>query len=174
MIKNNNKGFMLIEVIITSTIVVTSMVFLYTSFSRLYNNFKSKTSYYHIDTSYASKEIIDSLINENLLNNIINESLEDKSFGYIIKNGSCIKNTYNSTCSKIKNLYDIENSIMVNYSIDSLNELKNNVINKTLSDYIDYLINYYDLSNNEDDYNFIVITESKDNVKYFYSNLRVR
>ena len=174
MIKNNNKGFMLIEVIITSTIVVTSMVFLYTSFSRLYNNFKTKSSYYHMDTSYASKGIIDSLINENLLNNIINESLEDKSFVYIIKNSSCVENTSTSTCSKIKNLYDIENSILVNYSIDSLNELKNNDINKTLSDYIDYLINYYDLSNNEDDYNFIVITESKDNVKYFYSNLRVR
>ncbi len=34
----NNKGFMLVEVIVTSTIIVTAMIGLYTSFNKIYKN----------------------------------------------------------------------------------------------------------------------------------------
>ena len=40
--KKNNKGFMLIEAIISGTIVLTSMVLLYSTFGRLYNLYQEK------------------------------------------------------------------------------------------------------------------------------------
>lgn len=171
----NNKGFMLIEVIITSTIVVTSLTFLYSSFSRLYNNFNIKNSYYHLDTAYATKEMTNSLIEYNLLNKIINNKLIDNTYSYIIENNNCLLDTSPLTCSNIKKLYNIENFIITNYKLESLNKIKENTsLNKTFIDYIDYVITYYDLENEEDNYQYIILTESKEKDKYFYSNLRMR
>ena len=64
MIKNN-KGFMLIEAIITSTIVLTMLIALYTSYNKLYNNYKTKNTYYDLDSIYATKEIINLNLNNN-------------------------------------------------------------------------------------------------------------
>ena len=45
----NNKGFMLAEAIITSTIVLTTLVGLYANFMKLYNVYKIRDTYYDID-----------------------------------------------------------------------------------------------------------------------------
>ena len=58
----SNKGFMLVEVVIVATVVLTTMTFLYTSINKLYNNYKVRNSYYNIDAMYATKEIINTMM----------------------------------------------------------------------------------------------------------------
>ena len=61
----NNKGFMLIEVIVTSTIVVTTMIALYAGYIKLYNTYKQRNSYYNIDATYATKEMLNAMLEKN-------------------------------------------------------------------------------------------------------------
>ena len=186
----NNKGFMLIEVIVTSTIVLTSMIALYTSFNKLYNNYNVKNSYYNIDATYATKLILNSMFesDENFgnINEIIKYAdLNDKKYQYIIKNASCNKfeepeferTTYYAppkTCEGIIGLYKINNILIVRYDKNILLELNNDLsLNQTFSDYINYLVTYYDIKNSEQ-FSWIVLTELKEGENYYYANLRVR
>jgi Tfp pilus assembly protein PilE len=120
MIKNN-KGFMLIEVIITSTIVLTTLIALYASFNKLYNNYRIKNNYHNLDATYATKEIINSMLknDEGNINNYINTIIPNSKYGYIIKNGYCTNEaefnnngtpaaTVPNNCSNIKKLYTIK------------------------------------------------------------------
>lgn len=170
----NNKGFMLIEVIIVSTIVVTTLVALFTGFNKLYNNFHIKTSYYNIDAMYATKEMFKSMIEDNSLNKFINEKITEASYDYVINNSLCNTNFSPLGCQNLKDLYDIDNMIFSKYDINSLNNLKETKLNQTLKDYIDYLITYYDLKKTTDEYNYIILTEIKDKDNYYYANLRMR
>ena len=170
----NNKGFMLIEVIVTSTIVLTSMIALYISFNKLYNNYNVKNSYYNLDVTYATKKIIDSMINEKSINKLLNNNIND--YKYIIKENQCIKIeekylTFN--CETIKEFYKVDNMILLKYNLDSFNNLLNNNLTVTFKDYIEYVKKMYDISNSEE-YNYIILTEVKQNKKYYYSNLKLR
>lgn len=188
MIKNN-KGFMLIEVIVTSTIVVTSMIALYASFNKLYNSYRTKSSYYNIDAVYATKEIINAMISTEVIgqnmNKFINNTFFNNTNGYIIANNKCNSNTneydevlYNVpeyTCKSVQELYNIINMIISEYDKESLLQLKENGnLNQTFNDYIDYVITYYGITKNEE-YNYIILTEMQtgDN-NYYYANLRMR
>ena len=63
--------------------------------------------------------------------------------------------------------------ILVEYDKNTLNKLKNESINETFKEYIDYVIKYYGIKEN-DDYNYIVLTEIEiGNKQYNYSNLRI-
>lgn len=185
MIKNN-KGFMLIEVIITSTIVLTTLIALYASFNKLYNNYRIKNNYHNLDATYATKEIINSMLknDEGNINNYINTIIPNSKYGYIIKNGYCTNEaefnnngtpaaTVPNNCSNIKKLYTINNMLFVEYDSESLNELDDS-INQTFKEYVDYVIKYYDIKNTKEDYNYIYLTEIKNGDNYYYANLRMR
>jgi len=178
MIKNN-KGFMLVEVIVTSTIVLISMITLYTSFNKLYNNYKIKKSYYNIDAIYATKNTINNMINiskENTdnINIFINNYLPNQSYGYIINASTCENSdSSKSNCPALQSLYNIKNMILVEYDPVSLDNLKSENLNETFKEYIDYLKKYYDIKKN-DQYNYIVLTEIQNNDNYYYANLRMR
>ena len=53
----NNKGFMLAEVVVTSTIILTALISFYTTFNNLYRRYEIHTKYYDIDGVYAIKEL---------------------------------------------------------------------------------------------------------------------
>ena len=76
----NNKGFMLLEAIVTSTVVLTTLIALYTSFSKLYNNYRTKNTYYNIDSVYATKEIINTIMTNNTLTAFINKKLTNGTY----------------------------------------------------------------------------------------------
>ena len=178
MIKNN-KGFMLVEVFVTSTIVVTTMIFLYSSFNKLSNNYKIKNSYYNLDATYATKEMINSMLKneEGNINEFINGTFYNNQYGYIIKKGGNVINCEisNISCDNLKKLYSIENMIFSEYDSESLDNLKNNEsINQTFREYIEYLIKYYSIKNSEHDYSYIILTEVNENGNYYYASLRMR
>lgn len=196
--KKNNKGFMLIELIITSTIVVTAMVSLYASFNRIYSLHKTRNNYYNINGIYASKEIVRSLLNGNEFTKIINTNFETGNYSFLIKEGNLNIPISNSTTqeqiNEIKAFYNIKNMILTSYSkcILALDEctggqnneeessigaestsLKSEIENETFKDYIEYITKYYNTSSNET-YSYIIITELEDGNKYYYSNLGIR
>ena len=177
--KKNNKGFMLIEVIVTSTIVLTTMIFLYSSFNKLSNNYKIRNSYYNIDATYATKEMISSMLkrDDNNINNFINDTFYNSYYSYIIKKEGDLINCKISinSCNNLKEFYSIENMIFSEYDLESLNYLKDNEsINQTFREYIEYLDKYYDIESTKYDYNYIILTEVKENNNYYYANLRMR
>ena len=148
--KKNNKGFMLAELIITTTIVVTAMVALYANFNRIYSLYKEKFNYYSIDGVYATKMATNSLMKDNF-NQFVNTVFEGTHWKYLIEDGVCTNisgsGTFNDSCGSIQKLYNVHNMIFIEYNMGSLEELKNSLNsvpsnkekNVLFIDYIDYL-----------------------------------
>ena len=72
--KKNNKGFMLVEVIVVTVVVSTIMTSLYVLFNRVYNAYDKKNQYTEVDTIYALKMIEDYLVDNFKLNELINNT----------------------------------------------------------------------------------------------------
>lgn len=167
MIKNS-KGFMLAEVVITSTIVMTAMIGLYATFTKIYNIYNIRTTYCNIDGVYASKKIADYLITTDTNN--INTLLSNANDGY-----SELDTDSDETFKGLKNAYNIQNAYVVKFTSSSIDNLKKSTtlsIKETFKDYLEYLNNYYKLPLT-DDGSFLVIVEygSEDNLQY--SNIKV-
>lgn len=184
MIKNK-KGFMLVEVIITSTVIVTSMILLYSSFQSLFAKYETRSNYHHIDALYASKEMTDYLLQEDF-NNFINTNLDTNESIYLIKEGNCIeeiypveessdkKEDYLNFCKTLRDLYSVNTMVFTSYDEENLKNIRNGlkkgekdivegVKNETMKEYIDYVIGYYDIKNA----NIDVASDQKEN-KYSY------
>ena len=174
MIKNDNKGFMLAEVIITSTVIIATLVGLYTGVSRLNKLYEERSKYYDIDGVYAIRSMMNYLFGDNRLNIIF--SSEDYSNNiFLIENGTCKFSLDNDNmCNSLRDYYNIQNMMIVdsgkiyNKSDDSV-YIEN--INETLKDYFKYLYNYYYDST---DYSYFVILECGDDNDLKYSSLRLR
>ena len=175
--KKNNKGFMLVEVIVTSTIIVTAMIGFYSSFNKIYKNYKEKENYYNIDAIYATKEIIKELMNntseDNNMAKFLNNIFSSRVYESLITNGTCQNEI--SICSNIADFYKVNNMIIVEYDKKSIQKYleENPNLHQTFKDYIDYVINYYDVTPNEE-IGYLFLTEIKDGDNYYYANLRVR
>ena len=62
--KKNNGGFMLVELVIVSAVVILSMVSLYTGFNKVYIAYNERSRYYSIDCLYAGEAIKNLFIDE--------------------------------------------------------------------------------------------------------------
>ena len=169
-----SKGFMLVELIVTSTIVVTAMVLLYANFNKIYSLYKTKNNYYDVDGVYATKEMVNHLL-KNDLNNFINTTLENEHYQFLIENGTC-KDETDTTCQEIQELYSIKNMIFTEYDKAVIKKLleDNKFEKETFKDYINYVISYYNISDSKTTYNYIILTEIEEKNKMRYSNLRIR
>lgn len=176
----NNKGFMLAEVVIVSTVIVTTLVALYASSSKLSILYEERSRYYNIDGIYAIKSIVNYLLGDNKLNNILtSDSFNNNSYIYLIEKNDCNSDFLgnDTTCDSLKELYNIENMIITKSNNIYFNkaeeaEESNLKINETLKNYLKYLSNYYA---NTNDFEYLIILEyGTDNNKLYYSNLRLR
>ena len=192
MIKNR-KGFMLVEVIITATVILTSMILLYSSFQSLLSKYETRNKYHHVDALYATKEIIDYLLQEDF-NKFINTNLYQQESLYLIKEKQCqnleLSEDFNSLCTIIQDLYSVESMIFTSYDQNNLKNLKNGLIesetvkveaikNQTMKEYIDYIIGYYGITNENinvdlNPYSYFIITEISDGEDYYYANIPIR
>ncbi len=179
--KVNNKGFMLVEVIITSAIIIGAMVSLYVSFNRLYIVYNERGKYYDVDGLYAAKVVEDYLIDELVINNLISGNndyhnlLESNS---ACKNGYCCSSTYfnvdqRTYCNEVIEHYDITCLYFAKNTTLALEGIKQgNPGNDTLNEYIDYLEKSDEFSS---EYSYIfILEEKKSDADYYYANLKVR
>lgn len=181
-IKINNKGFMLVEVIIVTVIVATIMTSLYVAFTRVYKVYDMKSKYSNIDGIYALNTIKNYYIESVTINKLINDStntfidlkddlensksycnvlnIDSENINYCEKIDSVIKK-YN-----INKLYAIDINKLYN-SRNNIDELLNEMnVSETFNDYIKYLIYTLDYNNySGDEY-------ESDITNYRYKNMK--
>lgn len=167
---------MLAEAIITSTIVLTTLVGLYANFMKLYNVYKIRDTYYDIDGVYAIKNAIDAMIDDGSLAKTL--VLDNGNYKLIINNNNnicTVSNNNNNYCNFLKDTYSIKNMYVVKYDKDSIAELKNQMLNQTFKDYLNYIEKYYNFNMDDDNkYSYLFVVEYQKNQKYYYSSLGVR
>lgn len=157
----NNKGFMMAEVVITCSIVVITLVGLFTSYNRMYVKYQERTNYYNVDNSYACNYLKNILIEEGIL-------YANTSSYYQVDNISDNKITY------LKNSYDIESAIVIDLTKENdITKVITDDMNTTYKEYIKYLSNniIYDLK--EEKYLLIVerVKEVNGINNYYYGNI---
>lgn len=177
----NNKGFMLAEVVITSTIVLTALITFYTTFNKLYKRYEIHSTYYDIDGVYAIKQIANILLEEGKINEIITDmNLQNKE--YINVECSNLNERPQSSCNSIKELYNIENIYFVKNRYQSIKKLENDVDKNTFKDYLEYIIktnsrltkeeeNPKNLYEGISEFIFVIEYKNSGNNKEYYSYL---
>ena len=158
MIKNN-KGFMLAEVVIVSAVLITTIVSLYAGFAKVYKAYEERSSFFDTDSIYALKSIEDTLIDEGLFNNIINEINTSNYVSYLAEN--LTDDSYiNSYLKELLGNYNIEYFYITKYDNASLTTIiesdANNII---FNDFLKYLQKNLTFDNN---YNYIFLSKTKD------------
>lgn len=180
MIKNN-KGFMLVEVIITSTVILTGMILFYSSFNSLFSKYKEREVYHDIDAFYASKEMINNLL-ENNLAAFLNDHSTSEAID-LIKDNKCVtsENNYinrNNFCTTLQSFYQVKNMFFTYYDENDLKNKKGSLTNETFKDYIDYVTNYYNIKDanvgtDSNRYTYMIITEIENNDKNYYASIPI-
>lgn len=141
--RKDNRGFMLAEVIIVSSIVVTVLVTMYTGLNKLFVKYDELSRYYNVDAIYMAKNVEDYLIDSFQMGSVIGNS---SSVGYVdiktmqgineIVGAECGSgSTAGTTCvSKLYFIGDYKKAFD-----DNLNSLKGS--DKYFADYVDYVKN---------------------------------
>ena len=161
--KKNNKGFMMIEVIIVCTMVMTALIGLYAGYSKIYSIYGDRKKYYNIDGVYACKYIGDYLINSSGDNNI-NNIISNNGDSYYINITSVLD-------LKFKELYNIEKAYLFKYAYDADN--LDNEFRNTFKEYLKYVKKGLNSNSSYDD-SYIIFVEYKDNDNLNYSYLVLR
>lgn len=158
MIKNN-KGFMLAEVVIVSAVLITTLVSLYAGFAKVYKAYEERSSFFDTDSIYALKSIEDTLIDEGLFNNIINEINTSNYVSYLAEN--LTDDSYiNSYLKELLGNYNIEYFYITKYDSASLTTImESDTDNIVFNDFLTYLQKNL---NFDDNYNYIFLSKTKD------------
>ena len=181
MIKNmNNKGFIYIETIVTVVILLTTLVLLYSMYSRVI--IREKEKLYYDDMAYIYKTIsIKDILNSNLTDNF-NTIKENTQYLYILNENDNIYENY-EIMNNIQDFYHINNLIYMKIANlsnvkkclkdqDDSNECTNIKINVSkIQDLKEYLLslnvpNEDDKYNNSDSILISVISEAKNGEEY--------
>lgn len=147
--KLNKKGFMMAEVIITSSVVAVILVTLYIGINRMNNAYDKRNRYYDLDAQQVAME-------ENDLEIAGGDYGADQ---HEVENlESLVKNKLGYTDIKIR---------YVEYNTDNLSSLSRDIS----QDYIDYLIDKLDFN---EDYSYLIVVQLQKNDNYYYYTLKVK
>lgn len=127
----NNKGFVLLETLITSTVVATVLIYLFVQTNNLKASYDSSFRYNDVDDLYrlsSIKDYINSLTVEE--RQVLKDNIESKSLILISANGDTYDNIelLDNQINRLKNL-DIKNLVITTsdiYNIDT-NDLDGNL-----------------------------------------------
>lgn len=135
--RKDNRGFMLAEVIIVSSIVVTVLVTMYTGLNKLFVKYDELSRYYNVDAIYMAKNVEDYLIDSYQMGSVIGNS---SSVGYVdLRDGGYFNNAENLISNDVVKLYFIGN---YGENGDGYDKVKNlSTSDKYFDDYVDYVKN---------------------------------
>lgn len=159
--KLNKKGFMMAEVIVTCSIVVITLVGLFTSYNKTYLRYKERSNYYNVDNAYACNYLKELLIENNILYN------NTASYYYI-------SNDTNEKFKVLFNNYNITSALLVDLSqTNDIDGLITDSMNNTYKDYLKYLNNSIIYNSTQDKYLLIVERQKvvNDTTNYYYGSL---
>ena len=129
----NNKGFMMAEVVVVSSIVMIIMGTMFISYNKLLSAYKTRLTYYDTNTLMALGYYRDLLIENGKLNNIITENFPTP----INLNTSGYLGTVKASDNYNDRVYMVKNNMtkIANNALDS----HGSAISNTFKDYIKYL-----------------------------------
>lgn len=150
--KLGRKGFMLAEVVVVAVVIATVLVTLYTGLNNVSSAYETRNRYYDVDSLYVAMEVNDILIRNNYLG---------------INGNDVIRLRTKSVVMNFEQFYyqivgDNVISYFIPYNAEGLLTLKNGYAAKTQT-FIDYLDYLSDNLNFEDDYDYIIIVERRQN-----------
>lgn len=152
----NNKGFMMAELVVVSSIIIIALTSFYVSYNKIITSYNKTLNYYDIGTVYRLGYYYRTKIDEIKLN-------ENEISKTIFKNN---EKTYNNVKYKDTLILALSHKINSNNGISS----NDNNINETFKDYIKYVNNSVSL---KDDTLYLILEscQSKNNndqCKYEY------
>ena len=148
--KFNNKGFLLIETLIVTVFVVSTLIFLFVQFQRIETNYSRTFNYNTVDGLYRLSNIRD-FIDENAFTGVRN-TLNSSSLPYVNISTCNAINNYNPSlsteieyCELLFSVSDVKTLIMTDENTESVIEELRNItfITQEKKDFIRY-INYND------------------------------
>lgn len=120
------------------------------------------------------------MITNDIINGFINDTISNQNYGYLIRNeevsdGEVFDSYVSEFYSVVQKYYKIKNVIFSEYDKEVLKKIEEDEkeLNQTFYDYINYVVDYYDIKESEE-YNYIVLTEIEDGDNHYYANLRLR
>ncbi len=149
--KSNKKGFILAETIAVSTIVMTSLVIIYSQFVSINNSYNRSFSYNNVNNLYLVKNIRDYLSEGSL--NKLTSAIDENNLLYIDIT-SC-SNEYFTEYIYCETLLDAANVKTILFTKEDINQLKDNLNNIDLTEKMKSFINFIN-STNENNYRLIV------------------
>lgn len=150
----NNKGFMLVEALVMSTIIIGTLTFMYIQFQNISRSYERSFNYNSVTNLYIANEIKEYLTNNELLDSY-KDNVKGSESKYVIINIS------NET------LIDSANINAVMLADEALSELKGKRTSE-LSDTFNDFINYVKVDKEDDKYRLLI--EFKDNT---YASLKI-
>ena len=127
--KNNNKGFLLTELLITATLVCTVLIFLYTQFYTIKRSYDTSFKYNTINELYALDNIRSFLIDNGDVYAL--KILINNSNPYLEINSNTIKDN-NSFLNKLFVTSNIKKVYLTKENISAMKEQLNNQNNNEL------------------------------------------
>lgn len=156
--KLNRKGFMMVEVIITSSVVAVVLITLYIGISRINNAYNKRNKYYDLDSQQVAMEI----------NNLLRRNDIDIN-GY--NNYKVLYNEINDLTQIYSNQFETKVQAYLIKNSQGLNTLKSNIAsNITFTDYLEYYTDKYNI----DDYTYFIVVQLQKQDNYYYYTLKVK
>ena len=161
----NRKGFMLAEVVVVSIIVCVCLVSLATGISRVSKAYDTRNRYYDVNALYMAEKA----------NLYLIEDDGDININKLISNGAS-KKIDNESLNNIISFYksadsgSTTNIYFSKYGKNNIESLKGAGDKQTYKDFIDYLGGHLDFEGEDNDYEYILVSEicNSENDCYYY------
>lgn len=162
MSKSNNKGFTLLEVLIVSVVILSTLIFMYTQFLNINNSYKRSFTYDNVPSLYMAEEIGLYILNSTGIDSL-KEQLSNKNY-------ISIKNGYTG-CTSL--FYDL----VTDANIEELLFTKENVTNLKTDGTIDNNFKKYISKINDTGNGYRIILKfnngSNDSKIYSYATIKI-
>lgn len=191
MIKLNCKGFMMAEVIIVSTVILSTLVGLYTIFNKMYIVYTERSYYYNVDAVYAGESIYKYLVSSDKFVDALKNIKKQDSEPVASRNYKIIEETEErpkcndiekNICDGLIDTYNIKNAIIFPYNVNAVNKDNSNVsgFDVRFKDYLDYLntsLNFAEkdeIDEEKQKFNYIIIVELENGDYQYFGYYRIR
>jgi hypothetical protein len=165
--KKNSKGFLLLETMLVSTFVISTLVFLYIQFVNLKNSYDTSFTYNTIPGLYATKNIKDYIKDNNYSTIKKDVNKDTNNLIYIYNDNTCNTKYFNDTldyCNELMKKLNVKKVIMTSKDLTNLKKgLKENDLDNELYNYIKKI-------KNSADYDYRLVAIFKDNT---FTNLEL-
>lgn len=152
--KLNNKGFMLVEVVITSSVIAATLVGLFITLNKVSSSYEKRNRYYDLDAQQLAIEASRYIDIDNLngkSNGFLYNLLKDN------KNYVSFKRFASSEYNGNTNIYCCKYDSASLLSLKDFNKNNNLGTSASFSEYIDYLSNTINFDDKT--YSYIIIVE---------------